>query len=149
MRSFKICGIWPHNFRKCSYASVGLGQARPNKHDKINSHWGYILPCGSTSYLGASYLQSVADKTKTRLATSWQRIYEVTYWLSILGKPSLILVYLPDQRWWIDGYGGCARISQTGRSVPLPLILLLKTWAWIQRNIQCGCQELMCSEACD
>jgi len=36
MRSFKIYGIWPqtdrhtHNFRKCSHASVGLAQARPN-----------------------------------------------------------------------------------------------------------------------
>ena len=36
MRLFKIYGIWPqadihtHNFRKCSHASVGLVQARPN-----------------------------------------------------------------------------------------------------------------------
>ena len=37
MRSFKIYSIWlqgdihTHNFRKCSHASVGFAQARPNK----------------------------------------------------------------------------------------------------------------------
>ena len=59
---FKIYGIWPqadirtyihtHNFRKCSHASVGLAQARPNQYIGLDTRVHPGTKLNQERYLG-------------------------------------------------------------------------------------------------